>query len=317
MQIRFPAFLKSLGVSFTGNASDSRSKYELQAAPRFLFEQKQFGSEWADRTPGQPEQLRVGAVLSGTRAPYLRTRIERLTLSCSDIPALTLAVASSNMVQLIGNSRDDWSLQFCGEGEGNSEAEALTCLEGFSLVRVGGTVFLNSPNRIVGGRGNLIIDAPADAPTTVHASFAAVEVRNMTGPVRVTAIHGRAKILNTIGRVDATGFVIDFAGSEGNVTLSAEAEINLKLTATRFQGALTAWAQRPVRVLVPRAFQTPFQALVNRPQDFVCRADLCSNVKSEKRGGLYAFTYLGDGSTSPERMHLRSEHATVVIDNAD
>ena len=136
----------------------------------------------------------------------------------------------------------------------------------------------------------------------------------MTGPVRVTATHGRAKILHTTGQVDATGFVVDFAGSRGAVILSAEAEINLKINTAHFDGTLSAWAQRPVRMLVPRTFQTPFQAVVNRTQDFVCRTDFCSEVKQEKKNGLCVFTYAGDGSTPPEQVHLRSEQATVVID---
>jgi hypothetical protein len=184
------------------------------------------------------------------------------------------------------------------------------------MSRVGGAVSLNGPglSHVVGTGGKLTVDAPVDAPILVHATVAAVEVRDMTGPVRVTATHGRARILDTTGKVDATGFVVDFAGSKGTVTLSAEAEINLKLTTARFDGALSAWAQHSVRVLVPQASQTPFQASVNRPQDFVCRTDFCSKVKQEKNGGLYVFTYVGDGSTPPELVHLRSEQATVVID---
>jgi hypothetical protein len=98
------------------------------------------------------------------------------------------------------------------------------------------------------------------------------------------------------------------------VILSAEAEINLKFTSARFQGTLTAWAQRTVRVLVPPAFQTPFQAIVNRPEDFVCRTEFRSAIKQEKQGSVHVFTYAGDGGAPAERVHLRSEHATVVID---
>lgn len=43
------------------------------------------------------------------------------------------------------------------------------------------------------------------------------------------------------GKVDATGFVVDFAGPKGMVILSAEAEINLKLNTARFDSALPAW----------------------------------------------------------------------------
>ena len=134
--------------------------------------------------------------------------------------------------------------------------------------------------------------------------------------MRITATHARATILDTTGRVNASAFVVDFAGSRGIVNLSAEAEINLKMTVPRFDGELVAWAQRPVRLLVPPGFSTPFQALVNRPRDFVCRANFCSKVTQEKTDGLYVFTYVGDGSTAPERFHLRSEHSTVVVDTS-
>jgi hypothetical protein len=110
--------------------------------------------------------------------------------------------------------------------------------------------------------------------------------------------------------------IVDFAGSRGMVNLSAETEINLKMTAPRFDGALLAWAQRPVRLLVPPGFATPFQAVVNRPRNFVCRAGFCSKVKQNKNNGLYVFTYAGDGSSAPERFHLRSEQSTVVVDTS-
>lgn len=314
MRFRWPVFLFSLGALFTADASDSRRKYELQAAADFLFQRRPPGSECADRTPGQRMEPGVRLVLS-PQAPYKRTRPEILTLSRADVPALTITADPSNLVEVTGNSRSDWSLKFCAEGEGNSEGEARELLQEISMSRIGSVVSLNGAGlgQLGGSRGQLIVDAPADAPIVVHASFAAVEVRDMSGPVRVTATHGRAKILDTSGKLDATGFVVDFAGSRGTVILSAEAEINLKLNA-RFDGTLSAWAQRSVRVLVPQASQTPFQAFVNRPKDFVCRTDFCSKIKQEKKDGLYVFTYVGDGRTPPEQVHLRSEEATVVID---
>jgi hypothetical protein len=314
MQFSWPFFLFSLGALFPDDASDSRRKYELQAAADFLFQGTPVGSECADRTPGQRMEPGV-RVLASSRAPYKRTRPETLTLSRADVPALTITADPSNLIEVTGNNRSEWSLRFCSQGEGNSESEARERLQEISMSRVGSTVSLNGAGLgLVGTRGQLIVDAPADAPIVVHASFAAVEVRDMSGPVRVTATHGRAKILDTTGKVDATGFVVDFAGSKGTVLLSAEAEINLKLKSARFEGALSAWSQRAVRVLVPQASQTPFQAFVNRRQDFVCRTDFCLKVKQEKRDGLYVFTYAGDGNTPPEQVHLRSEQATVVID---
>ncbi|HEY3930169.1 MAG TPA: hypothetical protein VGL89_17485 [Candidatus Koribacter sp.] len=168
----------------------------------------------------------------------------------------------------------------------------------------------------VKARAHLIAEAPADAPVVVHASFGAVNVNDMSGPVRVTAAHARARILGTTGRVDATGSVVDFEGSKGEVLLTAEAEINLKLN-SRFDGSLVAWAQRSVRVLLPKGFLTPFQAVVARPENFICRTGFSAEIKMERKDGLYFFTYGGDGNTPPEKFGLRSEHATVVMDMSE
>ncbi len=314
MRFQWPAFLLSLGALFTANASDSQRQYDTQAAPGFLFDRSPFGAQCADRTPGQMEPgVRV---VMFPQAPYLRTRTETLTLSRAEVPALTITADPSNFVEVTGAKGDEWSLRFCAQGEGNSEGEAREHLQSISMSRLGSAVSLNSSGlgNTVGARGKLLVEAPADAPLVIHASFAAVEIRDMTGPVRVTATHGRAKILDTTGKVGATGSVVDFAGSRGTVNLSAEGEVNLKLNTVRFNGSLTAWAQRSVRVLVPHGSQTPFQAFVNQPEDFVCRTDFCPKIKHEKTGGLYMFTYAGDGSTPPEQVHLRSEHAAVVID---
>ena len=315
MRVPWPSSWGSPGRLFSGTSSNARHKQDVQAAPEFLFHQGPSDPTCGDRTPGQPVQPGIRLVASG-QAPYRRARREELDVSRAEVPALTITANPSQGVEITGQRREDWSLHFCAYGEGNSEGEARDRLQEVSLVRSGSTVSLNGPGvrRAPGAGGNLIVQAPADAPITVHASFAPVAVRNMTGPVRVTAIHARAKILNTTGKVDATAFVVDFAGSEGTVILSAEAEINLKLTSLKFTGTLTAWAQLPVRVLVPRGFQTPFQALVSRPQDFVCRTEFGTNMKLERNGGLYVFTYSGDGSTPPEHVHLRSEHAAVVVD---
>ena len=107
---------------------------------------------------------------------------------------------------------------------------------------------------------------------------------------------------------------MDFAGSCGRITLSAEAEINLKITAPEFDGAVLAWAQRSVRMLVPEGFRTPFKAIVGNRDDFVCRADCRSKVKQNRQGELYVYTYDLNADGTRNHLHLRSEASAVVID---
>ena len=61
-------------------------------------------------------------------------------------------------------------------------------------------------------RCELLVEASHDAGIVIHGSYAAVEVRDLMGPVRIAATHARATVLNTSGQVDATAGVVDFAG---------------------------------------------------------------------------------------------------------
>ena len=321
MRFRWPIFLVSLSALFTSYASDAKRKYDVEAAPEFLFKRRPIEFECADWIARRPTTVPSGNktfLVAGNQPRYLLTRSEQFTLTRFDVPSLTITADPSNSVGVVGSNRVDWLVRFCGEGGGQMEAEARERLQQISVSHLGATISVNSPPFGESGhrRGSLVVDAPADASVVIHASYSAVQVRDMAGPIKITATHARATILETSGRVDATAFVVDFSGLRGIVNLTAEAEINLKMMASRFDGTLLAWAHGPVRVLVPPGFGTPFQALVKRPQDFVCRADFCSKMTQEKKGGLYVFTYTGDGNTSPERFHLRSEHSTVILDTS-
>ena len=131
------------------------------------------------------------------------------------------------------------------------------------MVRTGGTVALIAPHPLSGertppGRGQLVVDAPADAPLVIHASYAAVHIRDVKGSVRVAATHGRAKMLNTTGQVDAIAFVIDFAGSGGRVTLSAGARDQYETIQCAFRWDAPGLGAAIRHELVPPGFSTPF-----------------------------------------------------------
>jgi hypothetical protein len=265
----------------------------------------------ADRPSPLPPGTHSFVTIS-PQAPYARTRLDTLNLPLYEIPALTIAAEPTNWIHIAGANQDHWSLRFCAKGEGNTAEEANGYLQKISMQRTGSLLTLNNTDArgLTGGQGTLLLDAPAEAPVTVH-SDAAVEVHDMAGPIRISA-RGRATILNTSGLVDASAMIVDFAGSHGNVSLNAPWDINIKLTAQQFHGSLGANAQRQVHALFPPGFQTPVDVLVNRPEDFICRADFCSKIKKSRENSLYRFTY-GD-KNAPDHISLRSESAQVVLD---
>ena len=61
--------------------------------------------------------------------------------------------------------------------------------------------------------------------------------------------------------------------------------------------------------------RTPIEVMVTRRKGFVCRAEFSSDVKQERQGELYVFTYGMDSGEPAEGLHLSSAEATVVIDN--
>jgi hypothetical protein len=187
---------------------------------------------------------------------------------------------------------------------------------GSLVVLDGGSVGSIGPGGPPGGRGDFMVNAPADAPVTVHSSSGAIKVHDMDGPVRLAAPRARITVLNTTGRVDATGGIVDFAGSKGTVVLTSAMETDIKLTAQRFEGKLSADAVREARVLVRKGFQTPMELVVNRPKNLICRADFCKKLQTRQENGWHFFTFAGDGSTT-DHIRVTSESSTVVIDNAD
>jgi hypothetical protein len=290
----------------------SRSEDELRPAPNSLFQRRPL------RLGGHVDaQSREAVFMLGNQPPHRLARHEECIVRRADAPTLTVTSDPHNSVAVIGGSLPDWNVRFSAEARGQTEAEADQRLQRCLFTVTGSTVSITGPGLYDGHdtRSELLVEAPHDAGVVIHGSYAAVEVRDMAGPVRIAATHARATILDTTGPVDATAGCVDFAGSCGRITLSAEAEINLKITAREFHGTLLAWGQRSVRMLIPPEFDTPIEVIVGNRDDFVCRAEFRSDLKQNRLGELYVFSY---GVSADDRLeaglHLRSEASTVVID---
>ena len=207
-----------------------RRDYELQPVPEFLFERGPLVRRCVDRRPGTSEIDAHGIwyVLAGNELPYLLTRREEFVVPRLQAPTLTITSDPYNSVAVIGSSGQDWAVSFCAEGEGESEAAAQERLRQVSLSAAGSTLALTTPGLYEGQhrRGDLVVEGPMDGGLVIHSSYTPVEVRDMAGPVRITATHARSKILDTTGQVDATAGAVDFAGSGGRVNKAA-AEVKI------------------------------------------------------------------------------------------
>lgn len=305
-------FVLALSALFSGVTACSRQSSKPLPMPVTLFDERPFQMFCSDRpSPQQPGAQEYGkAFITGSQqTPYKRTRLDTFNLPRHEVPALSLAAGLGSWVQIAGANQDGWTVQFCAEGEGNTIDEANGYLQKVFMQRTGSLLTLGSTGAHSGG--HLLLTAPAGAPLTVHSDVP-VEIHNMDGPVFVSAL-GRVFILNTTGRLDALAMAIDFVGSQGSVFLNSWNDIDFKITAAKFRGSLGANAQREVHAYFPPGFQTSILVLVDRPKNFVCRADFCSKMKKGRDGGLYRFAY-GDAEGPSDRISMRSMDAQVVLD---
>lgn len=316
-----------LGATVTGCASHRQMVYNRQPAPEILFmPHPPMPCEDKEPVKDMLRHLRPGAVYEfpvSQHYAWVRTRVDTLKLSRTEVPTLTVATdlsaagnSLSNEIDIVGGSGTNWMLHLCAEGGARTKEQASSYIQDVSLKHDGGLITLDGPGPNRHGRafGTLRVDAPEAAPIMVMDPSAAVRVRGVGGPVWVNTARGRTTILNTTGNVDASGEFVDFAGSKGSVRLNAD-EINVKLTGRRFDGKLQAVAQHSVRVLLPVDFETPIRVTVKRRNDFVCRAKLCSAMRRRTVPGWYIYTYAGAGSEHAGRVKFVSSRATVVIDN--
>jgi len=307
------AFILALSALIGGVSVCSSQKSRPEPLPLPFFDERPFQLNCADRPSPPPPGVHAWFTVS-PQAPYARTHLDTVNIPLREVAALTIAAEPLNWIKIGAARQDHWTIHFCAKGEGDSADEANGYMQKVSMQRTGSLITLNKTDArgLTGGQGELLLEAPVEAPVTVH-SDAAVEIHDMAGPVRIAAMHGRAVVLNTSGLVNVAANLIDFAGSQGDVSLSAPWDINIEFTAQQFRGNLNAYADRQVLAILPPDFQTPIRIYVNRPKDFICHADICSKMKQDRENNLYRFTY-GDVANAPAPITLRSENAQVTLE---
>ena len=251
-------------------------------------------------------------------APAVCNRAEQLSLSTTEMPALAIDAGDQTTVSIVGTDADRYEVRFCAQAGGANDSDARLSLDKIALTHSGQLLKATAPEHSRERPVNawLHIEAARQRAVTVNGTSSYMEVFGIDAPVHVSTTHARIKLIETTAEVQATAHVgvIDFAGHRGRVRLNVdgEGEINLKLTAARFDGTLHAKAEMAIRILLPPGFESPFEAIVDQPDLFVCRAGLAPDVRRRNRGGGVVFSY---GPGDPVLRFV--SHGVLVIDSAD
>lgn len=304
-----PGFLQSLGAMFARPAQ--RREYNFDPVHRSLFDPRPSRTPCDEVRPGPGPRFVVGG---RPIAPYVRKRSERLSFSLAEMPQLAIDVDQAS-VSVVGTGAGAYAVRFCAQAGGASDDDARRTLQKITLTRPGHSLKVRAPQytRERPAKAWLHVEAPHERGVTVNGSYSYLEVFGIEAPVRASTTHARMKLLDVTDVVQATAHIgiIDFAGDRGQVQLKADGEIgeiNLMLTAPRFKGALAAKAEVAIRVLVPPAWESPFEAIVDRLERFVCRAGIAPQVRRHDRDGRVVCTY---GHGAPV-LRLVSRGALVI-----
>ena len=312
--MRLPGLLRSLGATFT-HAARVR-EYNFEPPHLALFDSRRITSPCDQGSPGQ----RFRAGLRGPAiAPFVSKRSEHLSFSPAEMPALAIDAGNQATVSITGTHADKYEVCFCAQAGAANEGDARRSLEEITLARTGQWLKVTAPQSSRERPTNawLDVEAARNRAVTVNGTYSYIELFGIDAPVQLSTTHARMKLIEVAGDVQATAHVgiIDFAGDGGRIELHADGEIgeiNLKFTTELFDGTLDAEAEVAIRVLLPPACESPFEAVVDRPDLFVCRANIAPRVRRNDRRGAVAFSY---GHGDPV-LRLVS-HGALVIDNAD
>lgn len=281
----------------------------LEPVPHWVFERSRFRGP--SGSPATQPALKAPAI-----APHIATREEEFAFSRSEIAELVLDVGPHTSVDVTAEDRDTCLLRLRTQAGGASEHEAREALDRIRLVRDGKRFALPWPYyvKVAKCRSDLTVLAPPDLAVTICATYAGAEVYGIEAPVGIWATHGSVRILDTTGNVRASAQEggIHFSGERGQVRLDGD-QISLRITATRFHGALEASARGAVRLLLPAGFVSPLEAVVKNDASFVCRADIRSKISRREGHGGVVFSY-GYGEPA---IRLLSLTEGVLIYNSE
>jgi hypothetical protein len=244
----------------------------------------------------------------------------RLTKSlrlAGHLPGLTpiSADVSHAMLEVIGLPGVESFVEAHSQADAPNQTQARRLLDQVKIELKDSRVrFLNASN---GDKqhcqSSFTVTCPKDRPVTVRGVYAAVRLADLSAGANVETTHARITIFNVGPQVNARveEGIIDYSGGHGSARLFAGWEINLRFISQTYTGELDATAGGPVRVLIPEAFATPFEASVTKGAAFVCRADINSQINHRERAGRLIYRFRQETPV----IRFTSRNGPIVIDN--
>lgn len=166
---------------------------------------------------------------------------ESFSLPKSEAPILELNAAEHGHIRVRGWNRADYAVETCKIAVSETRAAAEQMAKSIAISHSAGRISFTGP---VSDTGNwtafFIIHAPKDANLDLEARNGPIEVRDVSGVIKVRAANGPVAIKDCAGVIEAhtTNGPIAFSGDRGEVRLNAQnGPIALKLSGDAWNGS--------------------------------------------------------------------------------
>lgn len=244
---------------------------------------------------------------------------ETFTMSRAEAPLLELNGAERANIHVRGWDRADYSVETCKVAVAETRAAAEAMARGISVTRLAGRLNFNGPVTDDGQwTAVFLIHAPKDARIDLETKNGPIDVRGMTGNVKLRALNGPIAIRDCGGNVDAstTNGPIAFSGDRGEVRLVAKnGPISVKLGAESWNGSLleARTINGPLAISIPENFRSGMRLETAGNAPLSCNAAPCRNALTDASRNNRTLRMNGGSDT----IRLSTENGPVAINSGD
>jgi hypothetical protein len=236
---------------------------------------------------------------------------ESFTLRKSETPVLEVAATDHGNIRVRGWDRPDYSVEVCKIAVASDRSGADQLLKGVSVSRSAGRFSSNGP---AGDDGQwlalFIVHAPKDAALDLETKNGPIDVRGVSGTVKVRAANGPIAIHDCSGNLEAhtSNGPIAFSGGGGDVHLNAQnGPISLRLAGESWNGRQleARTINGPLAVVLPNTFRSGIRVETSGHGPISCSAGPFRDARRDQR------TMQMNGSAGTVR--LSTENGPVAV----
>jgi DUF4097 and DUF4098 domain-containing protein YvlB len=240
---------------------------------------------------------------------------ENFTLRKSEAPILELNSAEHGHIRVRGWDRPDYAIETCKIAVAETRAAAEQMARSIAISHSAGRVSFTGP---VSDTGNwtayFIIHAPKDASLDLETKNGPIEVRDVTGVIKVRAANGPVAIKDCAGVIEAhtTNGPIAFSGERGEVRLHAQnGPIALKLAGEAWNGSQleARTINGPLALSLPENFRSGIRLETSGHSPVSCSAAPCRNAWTDAGRGSRTMQMNGASDT----VRISTENGPVAV----